>query len=77
MKSIGFFSQRKVVEDNTIYIRDIVIGRGLELYQSATARRFTKLVILKEQIVFEPMPVATPKPAPRTAVTKYSTTEYI
>lgn len=65
------------MQDNAVYIRDIVIGRGLELYQSATSRQFEKLVALKEQIVFEPVTVAKPKAAPRTAVTKYSTTEYI
>ncbi|XP_015520752.2 exocyst complex component 8 isoform X1 [Neodiprion lecontei] len=72
-----FKQERKVVEDNAVYIRDIVIGRGLELYQSATARPFTKLVTLKDQIVFEPVAATKPRPAPRTAVTKYSTTEYI
>ncbi|XP_015601333.1 exocyst complex component 8 [Cephus cinctus] len=69
--------ERKLVQDNAAYVRDVIIERGLELYKGATGRRFVKLVALKEQIVFEPVSTSKPKPAPRTSVQKYSTTEYL
>lgn len=64
------------MQDNASYIRDILIMRGLELYKSTTNQVFKKLLALKEQIVFDLSPNK-PKPAPRTSVPKYSTTEYI
>lgn len=64
------------MHDNASYIRDILIMRGLELYKSTTNQVFKKLLALKEQIVFDLSP-SKPKPAPRTSVPKYSTTEYI
>ncbi|XP_020280236.1 exocyst complex component 8 [Pseudomyrmex gracilis] len=69
--------ERKLVQNNAAYVRDVVIVRGLELYKSATNQKFTKLLTLKEQIVFESPSPTKPKPAPRTSITKYSTTEYI
>lgn len=69
--------ERKLVQSNAAYIRDVIIARGLELYKSTTNQKFTKLLTLKEQIVFESPSPAKPKPAPRTSVPKYSTTEYI
>ncbi|KAK2581389.1 hypothetical protein KPH14_005073 [Odynerus spinipes] len=69
--------ERKVVQDNASYIRDVVINRGLELYKSVTNQEFTKLLALKQQIVFEQISPPKPKAAPRTSVPKYSSTEYI
>lgn len=69
--------ERKVIQDNAAYIRDVVINRGLELYKSVTNQKFTRLLALKEQIVFEPISPVKPKAAPRTSVPKYSSTEYI
>ncbi|XP_006607261.1 exocyst complex component 8 [Apis dorsata] len=68
--------EKQLVHDNASYIRDILIMRGLELYKSTTNQVFKKLLALKEQIVFDSSP-SKPKPAPRTSVPKYSTTEYI
>lgn len=68
--------EKQLVHDNASYIRDILIMRGLELYKSTTNQVFKKLLALKEQIVFDLSP-SKPKPAPRTSVPKYSTTEYI
>ncbi|XP_003692547.1 exocyst complex component 8 [Apis florea] len=68
--------EKQLVQDNASYIRDILIMRGLELYKSTTNQVFKKLLALKEQIVFDLSPNK-PKPAPRTSVPKYSTTEYI
>ncbi|XP_018404008.1 PREDICTED: exocyst complex component 8 isoform X2 [Cyphomyrmex costatus] len=69
--------ERKLVQNNAAYVRDVVIVRGLELYKSATNLKFTKLLALKEQIVFESLSPTKPRPAPRTSVPKYSTTEYL
>lgn len=69
--------EKKLVQDNASYIRDVVIPRGLELYKSATNQTFKKLLALKEQIVFEILSPVKPKPTPRTSITKYSATEYI
>ncbi|XP_029157447.1 exocyst complex component 8 [Nylanderia fulva] len=69
--------ERKLVQNNAAYVRDIIIVRGMELYKSVTNQKFTKLLALKEQIVFESPSPTKPKPAPRTSVTKYSTTEYL
>lgn len=69
--------EKQLVHDNATYVRDIVIVRGLELYKSTTNQTFKKLLALKEQIVFESLSPAKPKPAPRTSIPKYSTTEYI
>lgn len=69
--------QRKIVQDNALYIRDVIIARGLELYQSVTGQKFAKLTALKDQIAFDPVTPSKPKPAPRTSVQKYSTTEYL
>ncbi|EFN78206.1 exocyst complex component 8 [Harpegnathos saltator] len=69
--------ERKLVQNNAAYVRDIIIARGLELYKSTTNQKFTKLLALKEQIVFESPSPTKPRPAPRTSVPKYSTTEYL
>ncbi|CAL7942764.1 unnamed protein product [Xylocopa violacea] len=69
--------ERRLVHDNALYIRDVVIMRGLELYKSTTNQIFKKLLALKEQIVFDSSSLTKPKPAPRTSIPKYSTTEYI
>ncbi|XP_076276534.1 exocyst complex component Exo84 [Lasioglossum baleicum] len=69
--------EKQLVHDNAAYIRDVVIVRGLELYKSTTNQVFKKLLALKEQIVFDSLSVTKPKPAPRTSVSKYLTTEYI
>lgn len=69
--------EKRMVQDNAAYVRDVVINRGLELYKSVTNRKFTKLLVLKEQIVLEPISPMKPKAAPRTSVPKYSSTEYI
>ncbi|XP_014469738.1 PREDICTED: exocyst complex component 8 isoform X2 [Dinoponera quadriceps] len=69
--------ERKLVQNNAAYVRDVIIARGLELYKSTTNQKFTKLLALKEQIVFESPSPAKPRPAPRTSVPKYSTTEYL
>lgn len=69
--------ERKLVQNNAAYVRDIIIVRGMELYKSVTNQKFTKLLALKEQIVFESPSPTKPKPAPRTSVPKYSTTEYL
>ncbi|XP_076653312.1 exocyst complex component Exo84 [Halictus rubicundus] len=69
--------EKQLVHDNAAYIRDVVIVRGLELYKSTTNQVFKKLLALKEQIVFDSLSITKPKPAPRTSVAKYLTTEYI
>ncbi|XP_053982638.1 exocyst complex component 8 [Hylaeus anthracinus] len=69
--------EKQVVHDNATYVRDVIIMRGLELYKSATNQTFKKLLALKEQIVFDSLSPTKPKPAPRTSIPKYSTTEYI
>ncbi|XP_031829940.1 exocyst complex component Exo84 [Nomia melanderi] len=69
--------EKQLVHDNATYIRDVIIARGLELYKSTTNQIFKKLLALKEQIVFDSLSVTKPKPAPRTSVAKYLTTEYI
>ena len=69
--------QRKLVQENSSYVRDVIIDRGLELYKSTTGKDFAKLIALKEQIVIESISPSKPRPAPRTAVPKYSTTEYL
>ncbi|KAL2739138.1 exocyst complex component 8 [Vespula maculifrons] len=69
--------EKRMVQDNAAYVRDVVINRGLELYKSVTNRKFIKLLVLKEQIVLEPISPMKPKAAPRTSVPKYSSTEYI
>lgn len=65
------------MQDNATYVRDVIIERGLELYKSTTGQEFKMLVVLKKQIVIEPMSVNKPKPAPRTSLPKYSATEYL
>lgn len=72
-----FEFQRKLVQNNATYVRDIIITRGLELYKSVTNHTFIKLITLKEQIMWESVSPPKPKPAPRTSVPKYSTTEYL
>ncbi|XP_034946128.1 exocyst complex component 8 [Chelonus insularis] len=72
-----FKQQRKLVQDNATYVRDIIIERGLELYKSTIGQEFTKLVGLKRQIIIQPTAINKPKPAPRTSVPKYSNSEYI
>ncbi|TGZ56793.1 exocyst complex component 8 [Temnothorax longispinosus] len=69
--------ERKLVQNNAAYVRDVIIARGLELYKSTTNQKFTKLLALKEQIVFESPSPTKPRPAPRTSVPKYTTTEYL
>ncbi|XP_076683569.1 exocyst complex component Exo84 [Andrena cerasifolii] len=69
--------EKQLVHDNAAYIRDVIIVRGLELYKSTTNQTFKKLLALKEQIVFDSLTPTRPKPAPRTSIQKYSTTEYI
>ncbi|XP_043260267.1 exocyst complex component 8 [Colletes gigas] len=69
--------EKQLVHDNATYVRDVIIMRGLELYKSVTNQTFKKLLALKEQIVFDSLSPAKPKPAPRTSIPKYSTTEYI
>ncbi|XP_043290134.1 exocyst complex component 8 [Venturia canescens] len=69
--------ERKLVQENASYVRDVIIDRGLELYKSTTGQKFTKLVALKEQIILEANSPTKPKPAPRTSIPKYSTTEYL
>ncbi|XP_033223008.1 exocyst complex component 8 [Belonocnema kinseyi] len=69
--------ERQTVQDNAAYVRDVIIARALELYKGVTRQRFVKLIALKEQIIFGPPTPSKPKPAPRTSVQKYSTTEYI
>ncbi|XP_011638659.1 exocyst complex component 8 [Pogonomyrmex barbatus] len=69
--------ERKLVQNNAAYVRDVIIARGMELYKSTTNQKFTKLLALKEQIVFESPSPTKPRPAPRTSVPKYSTTEYL
>ncbi|XP_015437491.1 PREDICTED: exocyst complex component 8 [Dufourea novaeangliae] len=69
--------EKQLVHDNAAYIRDVIIVRGLELYKSTTNQIFKKLLALKEQIVFDALSPTKPKPAPRTSVPKYLTTEYI
>lgn len=51
--------------------------RGLELYKSTTNQIFKKLLALKEQIVFDTSSPIKPKSIPKTAIPKYSATEYI
>ncbi|KAK0166624.1 hypothetical protein PV327_004116 [Microctonus hyperodae] len=69
--------ERKLVQDNASYVRNVIIERGLVLYNSATAHEFTKLLELKNQIVIEKSVNNKPKPAPRTSVPKYFSTEYM
>ncbi|KAG7212106.1 hypothetical protein KM043_012455 [Ampulex compressa] len=69
--------EKKLVQENAVYVRDVIIVRGLELYKTVTNLKFTKLLALKEQIVFEVLSPTKPKPAARTSITKYSTTGYI
>ncbi|XP_076236843.1 exocyst complex component Exo84 isoform X2 [Calliopsis andreniformis] len=69
--------EKQLVHNNATYVRDVIIMRGLELYKSTTNQTFKKLLALKEQIVFESLSPTKPKPAPRTSIPKYSTTEYI
>ncbi|XP_012288680.1 exocyst complex component 8 [Orussus abietinus] len=69
--------EKKLVQDNAIYVRDVVIAKALEFYKSATGQTSAKLTALKDQIIFEPTVNAKPVPAPRTSVPKYSTTEYL
>ncbi|XP_015123198.1 exocyst complex component 8 [Diachasma alloeum] len=77
LNNIKFKQERKLVQDNAVYVRDVIIERGLELYNSTTGQKFNKFIELKQQIVFDPVPASKPKPAPRTSVQKYSTTEYL
>lgn len=72
-----YIFQKRMIQDNAAYVRDVVINRSLELYKSVTNRKFTKLLLLKEQIVLEQISPMKPKAAPRTSVPKYSSTEYI
>lgn len=65
------------MQENAAYVREVIIARALELYKSVTRQKFVKLIALKEQIIFGPLTPSKPKPAPRTSVPKYSTTEYI
>ncbi|XP_015183700.1 PREDICTED: exocyst complex component 8 [Polistes dominula] len=77
LKNPKLKQERQIIQDNAAYIRDIIVNRILELYESATNQKFTSLLVLKEQIVFEPISPVKPKAAPRTSVPKYSSTEYI
>lgn len=65
------------MQGNASYVREVIIERALELYKSVTRQKFIKLIALKEQIILGPLTPNKPKPAPRTSVQKYSTTEYI
>ncbi|KAI4497387.1 hypothetical protein M0802_007398 [Mischocyttarus mexicanus] len=69
--------ERQIIQDNAAYIKDVIVNRVLELYESTTNQKFTRLLVLKEQIVLEPISPVKPKAAPRTSVPKYSSTEYI
>ncbi|KAK1116519.1 hypothetical protein K0M31_018982 [Melipona bicolor] len=69
--------EKQLVYDNASYIRDVVIMRGLELYKSTTSQIFKKLLALKEQIVLDSSSPTKPKSASKTAIPKYSATEYI
>ncbi|CAD1478288.1 unnamed protein product, partial [Heterotrigona itama] len=69
--------EKQLVHDNASYIRDVVIMRGLELYESTTNQIFKKLLALKEQIAFDSSSPTKPKSASKTAIPKYSATEYI
>ncbi|XP_043461106.1 exocyst complex component 8 [Leptopilina heterotoma] len=69
--------EKQLVQENAAYVREVIIARALELYKSVTRQKFVKLIALKEQIIFGPLTPNKPKPAPRTSVQKYSTTEYI
>ncbi|XP_043524089.1 exocyst complex component 8 [Frieseomelitta varia] len=69
--------EKQLVYDNASYIRDVVIMRGLELYKSTTNQIFKKLLVLKEQIVLDSSSPTKPKSASKTAIPKYSATEYI
>ncbi|XP_003486779.1 exocyst complex component 8 [Bombus impatiens] len=69
--------EKQLVHNNASYIRDVVIMRGLELYKSTTNQIFKKLLALKEQIVFDTSSPIKPKSIPKTAIPKYSATEYI
>ncbi|XP_060829857.1 exocyst complex component 8 [Bombus pascuorum] len=69
--------EKQLVHNNASYIRDVVIMRGLELYKSTTNQIFKKLLALKEQIVFDTSSPTKPKSIPKTAIPKYSATEYI
>ncbi|XP_074109472.1 exocyst complex component Exo84 [Cotesia typhae] len=46
-------SEKKLVQDNTAYIREIIIQRGLELYRSIVGQEFTELLELKKAIVMD------------------------
>lgn len=48
-----FIFQKKLVQDNTAYIREIIIQRGLELYRSIVGREFTELLELKKAIIMD------------------------
>lgn len=65
------------MQDNAAYVRDVIIERGMELYKSTTGQDFKSLIGLKQQLVFTPVTSNKPKPAPRTSIPKYSTTEYL
>lgn len=65
------------MQDNASYIRNVIIERGLVLYNSATAHEFTKLLELKNQIVTEKSVNDKTKPAPRTSVSNYFSTGYM
>ncbi|KAK9295218.1 hypothetical protein QLX08_010370 [Tetragonisca angustula] len=67
--------EKQLVHDNASYIRDVVITRGLELYESTTNRAFKKLLALKEEIVVDSSSPTKRKSAGKTA--KYFATEYI
>ncbi|XP_057333123.1 exocyst complex component 8 [Microplitis mediator] len=62
-------SEKKLVQDNAAYIREIIIERGLEFYRSMMGQEFTKLLELKKTIIIEPT-AEKPKLAPRTSITK-------
>ncbi|CAD6204344.1 GSCOCG00009931001-RA-CDS [Cotesia congregata] len=46
-------SEKKLVQDNTAYIREIIIQRGLELYRSIVGQEFTELIELKKAIIMD------------------------
>ncbi|XP_058791014.1 exocyst complex component 8 isoform X2 [Phymastichus coffea] len=69
--------QKKLIRDNIRYIHDVIMTRTLELYKSVTGQDFKKLIALQEQLYSNLTSSNNPKPAPRTSIPKYSTTEYI
>lgn len=73
--------ERKLVLDNARYIHDVIIARSLDLHKSVTGHRFERLLALQKQLAGWEQPTvgspSKPRPAPRTSVPKYSTTEYI